>query len=274
MPMPRAPLGVNGCRLPRPTLHLHHSSLNNRPSLTTQMSPKAPPIDAEKFLDDSRKDELDQLPHPLRHVGAWLLLISGDERGEWEHRPIKCIECPGQRLPCIDRVNPGTKRRHCEGCSLGDLRCAPGYQMPGVDDTAPGSRATSQARKRKLEESEDFTATKLERLSEESRASSEEPGLTSEGSSLSSAESSLAFGDSRFSSYSPSPLHEQEHPVVDKASLGEGHSLNEPSGGDETSEVKVSPNPSSPAGDLQHSWSPHGRRRRDGSKRQRREEPR
>lgn len=110
------------------------------------MPQKGPPLDAYPFLNTLQKSELANIPAPYRHVGAWLILIRDDRSGEWDERNTKCIECIGQRVPCIDRVDPGTKRRRCESCFLSDMKCSPGYEL----QNSAGDQATSK-KKRKLE---------------------------------------------------------------------------------------------------------------------------
>lgn len=148
---------------PPSVLPQHHSQLI--------MPPIAPPIDAELFLNSQQKSDLERIPAPFRPVGAWLILLRDDRRGEWDQRRPKCVECTGQQIPCLDRVNPSAKRSRCEGCCLGDMRCAPGYEPPAQNDAPLIPMEFAQTGKRTYdEEGYSSTTRKILKLAEGSVA--------------------------------------------------------------------------------------------------------
>ncbi|EJT47147.1 hypothetical protein A1Q1_04140 [Trichosporon asahii var. asahii CBS 2479] len=143
------------------------------------MPQQAPPIDARPFLSSSQKRELASIPEPYRRVGAWLILIRDDRSGEWEERNTKCIECTGQRVPCIDRVDPGTKRRRCESCFLGDMKCSPGYELQNPD--AEGTPATGSTRTKKRKHEKEDRDTKVRKSVKQAQTSRRSPSTSSAG---------------------------------------------------------------------------------------------
>lgn len=146
------------------------------------MPQKAPPIDAQKFLSDSQKRELAGVPPPYHQVAAWLLLIRDDRGGEWEQRDVKCIECTGQRVPCIDRINPGTKRRRCECCFLGDMKCSPGYERQTSANTPGPSTEPVRKQKRKLKTENSKTPSKMPKYTPVSDSASRSSASSSSAS--------------------------------------------------------------------------------------------
>lgn len=152
----------------------------------TDMPQQAPPIDARPFLSSSQKRELAAIPEPYRRVGAWLILIRDDSSGEWEERYTKCIECTGQRVPCIDRVDPGTKRRRCESCFLGDMKCSPGYELqnPDAEETPATSAARTKKRKHDKEDRNPMAAKTVKQVKAFKRSPSSSSARTKSAGSI------------------------------------------------------------------------------------------
>lgn len=150
------------------------------------MPQQAPPIDAEPFLGSSQKRELAAIPQPYRRVGAWLILIRDDPSGEWEKRNTKCIECTGQRVPCIDRIDPGTKRRRCESCFLGDMKCSPGYELQHSDAEETPAISSTRAKKRKhdKEDCNSMVTKTVKHAQTSSRSSSSSSACTKSSESI------------------------------------------------------------------------------------------
>lgn len=141
--------------------HLSNSPLlpSSYPASATNMPPKAPPLNARPFLNDPQKAELATVPAPYQKVGAWLILIRDDHSDEWEERPTRCIECTGQGVPCIDKVNRGKKRRKCESCFPSEMKCSPGYEPDTTANDVVDLTGSTQ-KKRRLEKTSKSTLPK------------------------------------------------------------------------------------------------------------------
>lgn len=97
------------------------------------MAPQPPPLDATPFLNNEQQRELGRIPPPFRLLGAWLIVIRDDYLGQWDTRPVPCVECVGQRLPCIDKVGSDDTSR-CEGCRLNGYRCGNGHHTVDAEE--------------------------------------------------------------------------------------------------------------------------------------------
>ncbi|EJT47148.1 hypothetical protein A1Q2_02062 [Trichosporon asahii var. asahii CBS 8904] len=114
------------------------------------MTPQPPPLDATPFLNDEQQRELGRTPLPFRLLGAWLILIRDDYLGQWSTRQVPCVECVGQRLPCIDKVGSEVAAR-CEGCRFNGYRCSNGDAVAVDAEDRPALAERISTKKRKLE---------------------------------------------------------------------------------------------------------------------------
>lgn len=157
------------------------------------MAPQPPPLDATPFLNDEQQRELGRIPPPFRLLGAWLMVIRDDYLGQWDTRPVPCVECVGQRLPCIEKVGSDDTFR-CEGCRLNGYRCGNVHHTVDAEEgRALADRIFSKKRKLESPDPESSPAavssidTKLdlpsniddtEMVSSNDRASSSKPRVT------------------------------------------------------------------------------------------------
>lgn len=113
------------------------------------MTPQPPPLDATPFLNDKQQRELSCTPPQFRLLGAWLIVLRDDYLGQWSTRPVPCVECVGQRLPCLDKAGRESSAR-CEGCRLNGYSCGNGDNHDHeADESRPLSDRIS-SKKRKL----------------------------------------------------------------------------------------------------------------------------
>lgn len=114
------------------------------------MTPQPPPLDATPFLNDEQQRELSRTPLPFRLLGAWLILIRDDYLGQWSTRQVPCVECVGQRLPCLDKIGSEVAAR-CEGCRFNGYRCNNGDAVAVNPEDRPALAERISPKKRKHE---------------------------------------------------------------------------------------------------------------------------